>query len=134
MLSPEMALGAFPAWQRGRQHIHEAWTFETDPANLQPKVRPLNREIAAFLRDHPAASVEQARLNRCLDAIEAPWSRREENQLRAVWTAEHPDARSKSAALVAEVERLGVEPFLAPDPLSPIDVEEIHLICWMAIS
>ncbi|MHB8078214.1 MAG: helicase-related protein [Candidatus Krumholzibacteriia bacterium] len=133
-LSPEMALGAFPAWQRGRQHIHEAWTFETDPANLQPKVRPLNREVAVFLRDHPAAGIDQARLHRCLDAIEAPWSRREENQLRAVWTAEHPHAGTKSAALVEEVERLGVEPFQAPDPLSPIELGDIHLICWMAVS
>ena len=133
ILSTEMALGAFPAWQRARQHIFEAWTFETDPANLQPKVRPLNREVAAFLRDHPPAGVEQIRLHRCLDAIETPWSRREENQLRVIWSAEHSDTRSRAAALVAEVERLGLEPLVPPEPLAPIAVEEIHLICWMAI-
>jgi len=31
------------------------------------------------------------------------------------------------------VERIGAEPFHAPEPLPPIDADEIHLIAWMAI-
>jgi len=110
------------------------WTFETDPANLQPKVRRLNREVAAFLRQHPPAGIEQERLNRCLDAVESPWSLREENQLRLAWELVFPSSADKSKHLVEEVERIGAEPFRAPHPLPPIDREEIHLICWMAIA
>lgn len=134
MLSPEMALGAYDAWARARADILAAWTFETDPANLQPKVRRLNREVAAFLREYPPLGIEQERLHRCLDAVESPWSRREENLLRLAWERHFPDAAEKSTHLVEEVERIGAEPFRAPDPLPPIEAEEIHLICWMAIT
>lgn len=124
---------AFSAWQRARRHIHEAWTHETDPANLQPRVSKLNREVAEFLRQYTPRDVEQARLESCLDAVEAPCARREENLLRAVFEQEYPSFAAKSLAIVEEVERIGLEPFAAPAPLPPILPDEVHLICWMAI-
>ncbi len=124
---------AFSAWQRARQHIYDSWTHETDPANLQPKVSKLNREIAEFLRQYPPGDVEQVRLERCLDAIEAPCSRREENQLRAVFEAEFQSHDAKSKAVLEEVERIGLEPFQAPPPLPPISADDVHLICWLAV-
>jgi len=132
-LSFQMALGAYDAWGRARESIFGAWTFETDAANLQPKVRRLNREVAAFLREHPPPDVAQERLHRCLDAVESPWSRREENQLRLAWERTFATAAEKSKYLVEEVERIGAEPFRPSDPLPPIEIEEIHLICWMAL-
>ena len=30
-------------------------------------------------------------------------------------------------------ERIGLQPFAAPDPLPPIQPDEVHLICWLAI-
>ena len=132
-LSTEMAEAAFGAWERARRNIFEAWTFETDPANLQPRVRRFNREVADFLRDHPPVAIEQVRFERCLDAIESPWSRREENQLREIWKREFRIPGERSKAIVEEVERIGVEPYQPPDPLPPIELSDIHLICWMAI-
>ncbi|MBI2822536.1 MAG: hypothetical protein HYX74_09955 [Acidobacteria bacterium] len=58
VLSEEMALAAYDSWARARQSIFDAWTFETDPANLQPKIRKLNRDVAAFLRASPPPDVE----------------------------------------------------------------------------
>ena len=133
VLSDHMVLGVYGAWERARQNIFDSWTFETDPVNLQPKVRRLNRDVAAFLRGTPPAGVDQDRLNRCLDAIESPWSRREENQLRLAWERASEMPTEKALYLVEEVERIGAEPFHPPAPLPPIDAEEIHLICWMAI-
>jgi len=132
-MSPELEQAAFEAWQRARKNIFDSWTFETDPANLQPQVRKLNRNVAEFIRKYPPRDIEQERLTRCLDAVEAPWPRREENQLRAVFEQEYEDPFIKSKMLIEEVERIGVEPFHAPEPLPPIEQEEIHLICWMAI-
>ena len=133
VLGPQAELGAFEAWEWARRGIFEAWTFETDPANLQPRVRRLNREVAAFLRENPPAGIEQERLNRCLDAVESPWSRREENLLRMAWEHEFDSPGEKARHLVEEVERIGAEPFSAPDPLPPIEIDEIHLVAWMAI-
>ena len=125
--------GAYEAWRRAREDILDAWAFETDPANLQPKVRRLNREVADFLRLNPPSEVEFERLHAVLDAIEAPWSIREERQLRTAWEREYPSAGSKAYALVEEVERIGVEPHHAPEPLPPIESEDVNLICWMAL-
>ncbi|MCC6643085.1 MAG: helicase [Deltaproteobacteria bacterium] len=134
VVSTEMAESAYAAWGRARDHIYDSWMFETDPKNLQPRVRRLNREVAAFLRDNPASDMEQDRIERALEAVEAPWSRREEAQLRAVWVRDDFDrAGLKARALVEEIERIGAEPFHAPEPLPPIDPEEVDLICWLAI-
>jgi hypothetical protein len=129
----DLQQGAFAAWELARHDVFEAWSRETDPANLQPPVPKLSREVARFLREHPPRGVEQARLQRCLDAVEAPCSQRDMNQLRAVFEAEYPGRDARARALVEEVERLGLEPFQAPDPLPPIRSEEIQLVCWLAI-
>ncbi|MDI7267000.1 MAG: helicase-related protein [Myxococcota bacterium] len=133
VLSAEMALGAYDAWATARRSIFDAWAFETDPANLQPRIRKLNRDVAAFLRANPPADIEHERLHRCLDAIESPWPRREENLLRLAWERESPTPVEKARFLVKEVEDIGAEPFRPPDALPPIEVEDIHPICWMAI-
>jgi hypothetical protein len=125
--------GAFAAWQRARQDIFAAWQRETDPANLQPRVPKLNRQIAAFLRQHAPKGVEQARLTRCLEAIEAPCSRREENALRDVFQQEYAGHQAKGQALVQAVEQLGLVPFQAPHPKPPIRPEDVHLVCWLAM-
>ena len=133
VLCEEMVMAAYPSWDRARRNIFDAWTFETDPANLQPKIRKLNRDVAEFLRANPPVDVDQERLHRCLDAVESPWPRREENLLRLAWERPFETSAERSRVLVEEVERIGAEPFHAPDPLPPIEMEEIHLITWIAI-
>jgi hypothetical protein len=124
---------AFAGWQTARDHIFDSWSYETDPANLQPKVAPLNRKIAEHVRQYPPPGIEQARVEKCLDSIEAPCSVREQNLLREIFEKDYPSADAKSLAILREVERIGLEPFHAPEPLPPILPDDIHLICWMAI-
>jgi hypothetical protein len=133
VLSDAMRDLAFPAWERARRSIYDAWMAETDPANLQPRLRPLNRQIAMHLRETPPEALDEVALSRLLDAVESPWSRREENALREVFERVGSTAQERSDALAQEVARLGVEPFRAPAPLPPIHDDEIRLITWMAI-
>ena len=124
----------YTAWERAQASIHEGWMWETDPANLQPRIRPLNRQVAEYLRENPPADIEQARLFKVLDSVETPWSRRDENQLREAWNSEFTSATEKAAALVKRIEEIGVEPYEPPTPLPPIEQKEVNLICWMAIT
>jgi len=124
---------AFSAWQRARQDIFASWTYETDPANLQPRVPALNRAVADHIRQYPPQGIDQQRLARGLEAVEAPCSVREQKLLRTVFEQDFRSADAKSLALIAEIERIGLEPFHAPEPLPPIQLEDVHLICWMAI-
>ena len=68
-----------------------------------------------------------------MEAIETPCQRRQENQLRAVFAAEYKSAAERVQKIVETVELLGLEPVPAPRPLSPIQPEEVHLICWLGI-
>lgn len=40
----------------------------------------------------------------------------------------------KSRQIVDKVDELGLQPFEAPDPLPPIEENEVKLICWMVIA
>ena len=69
-------------WEVAQQDVWDHWMHETDPANLQPHVRPLNHRVAEFIRSHPPRDLPENRLNRALDVLESPWPRREEIMLR----------------------------------------------------
>lgn len=131
MLSPELYDRAFPAWQAARRDIFEEWTFATDPANLQPRVRPSLRAAADHLRRYPPPRMTQEELDRLTEAIEAPWGPRIERQIRLAM--ESAEGTAASSAIAETVKRLGLEPFQAPAPLPPIQEEDIRLICWLAV-
>lgn len=124
---------AYVAWERAWRDIFRAWEHETDPRNLQPRVPRLNLEIAAFMRSSAPPDVDQGRWRHCLDAIEAPCSYRDQKALREVFEGDYPSASARAEALMAKIEELGLEPFLAPEPLPPISPGDVSLICWMAI-
>jgi len=132
-LSTDMIEKAYEAWDIAHNSIYEAWMYETDPANLQPKIRTLNLKVAEFIQENPPDEINQERLDYCTEAVQSPWSRRDENLLRIVWNNEYSSDKEKSLALIKKIENIGIEPYQAPDPLPLIEKDETHLICWLAI-
>lgn len=118
----------YEAWEKAQNSILTAWDFESDPINLQPPVRPLNKTVADFLRSSTNHTLDSAKLTRALDILESPWPRREEAMLRAQYNPE-----AQPVDLVDFILEIGIEPFLAPEPLPPIDIEDIHLVVWAAV-
>ena len=106
---------------------------KTDPANLQPKVRKLNRELADYLSDTLVDGIEEAKLERTIDTLLSPWPRRQEWKLREVWTAEHESERAKVQALIECVQDTGIEPVDHPERYQNIDKDEVRLVCWLRI-
>jgi Helicase conserved C-terminal domain len=124
----------FDLWEIAQKDIWSAWMRETDPANLQPKVRPLNQRVAEFIRANRPPDSDGPLVNQALDILEAPWPRREEILLRD-WF--HDDAVSgidKARTLVARILDTGLEPFNQPQLLPPIEVGDIELVCWMGLT
>ena len=124
----------FDLWATAQGHIWRSWMIETDPANLQPKLRPLNRRAAEFIRANPPAEIDGARLTQALDVLESPWPRREEIMLREWYDDETRAGAAKAVYLIDKILEAGLEPFREPPTLAPIRVDEIELVCWMAIS
>jgi hypothetical protein len=124
----------FALWDIARDHVWDAWMFETDPANLQPKVRPLNQRVAEFLRDNHPFDESAEQINRALDILEAPWPRREEVLLREWFNDRSLAGSDKFRFFVSQILETGLEPFNQPKLLPPIEKEDIRLVCWMGIT
>lgn len=132
-MSDDLRRAVHDAWTTARRNIYEEWTLATDPANLQPRVRPLFRNAANHLRRYPPSGVLQDDLNEILDSLEAPWGLRIERQFREIFDPDSSDPQLISQRIVDKVRELGLQPFVAPDPLPVIDEDEVHLVCWMAV-
>lgn len=122
-------------WDMAQSNILNHWMLETDPANLQPKVERINREVAAFIRDHPPQEESPGNVKDALDILESPWPRREQISLRKLFKEgqEQPDVQELTSRLVEYILGTGLKPSQIPLPLPVIEKEDIQLLCWMAI-
>ena len=128
-----MAVGAYNAWLRARRDRFDEWMRATDPKNLQPRIRPLFRELAEHLRNHPPADVPQPVIEEAIDAVMAPWGVRYEREFRPIMRDNSLTDKEKSSRILDKVHELGMSPYAAPEPLPLIDQSEISLVCWMAV-
>jgi hypothetical protein len=128
----DLADGAYDAWRRARRDIFGEWMQATDPANLQPRVRPTLRAAGDHLRRYPPPGLTQEEIDRVVESLEAPWGARVERIIREAMT--EGSGPAISIGLVAKVRLLGLQPYRPPDPLPPIDEDEVTLICWLAVS
>jgi hypothetical protein len=135
-LPEDLRQGVYTAWDRARQDILDEWALATDPANLQPKVPKLCREMAEHLLKYPPAGMSAAEIDEVRDCLSAPYPARVQNAFRPLFTpdAEDCDPYEVSRAIVAQVKELGLQPYEAPEPLPPIDSDQVSLICWMGVS
>ena len=87
--------------------------------------------VANHLIKFPPTGIVQEEVDRLVESVEAPWGVRYERQIREAM--ESAGGAAASTAIAETVRRLGLEPFKAPDPLPPIEEQDIRLICWMAV-
>ena len=127
----DVPMDAYTAWQTARHDIFNEWSLATDPANLQPKVRPALKAAADHLRKYAPPDLNQEEINALIESIEAPWGTRIEKQIREA--VEQANGIETSKVIVQVVKRLGLEPFRAPEPLPPVEESEVRLVCWMSI-
>lgn len=66
-----------------------------------------------------------------VEVTEVRWGVRYEKRIRE--TIESASGAAAPTAIAETVRRLGLEPYKAPDPLPPIEEQEIRLNCWMAV-
>jgi len=120
-------------WEVIRRNIWDAWMLQTDPVNLQPKVRPLNQRVAEFIRANPPIDHDDNRISQALDILESPWPRREETLLRGWFESEKLAGTEKAKDLVEKILTTGIEPYRQTPLLPPIELEDVQLICWMGV-
>jgi hypothetical protein len=123
---------AFEAWAAAQEHILAAWTLQTDPANLAPAIPKVLRDAAALVRtDGTFLGDAQDGL---AARLAAPYQVRVQREVRQILTGPRTTPPEKITALYELANRVGLTPPPAPLPLPPIDLGDIHLICWTAIT
>jgi len=132
VLDEETHARAYSAWEWARQDIYASWQRATDPANLQPKIPKPMRDAADLLRANPPPELGQRELDRLCDAIEAPYGNRIQRLIRDALDSDRPVVE-QARGVVRVVTELGLEPAPAPEPLPVIELEDVHLVCWLAI-
>ena len=124
---------AYEAWIHAKNSIFDWWRLQTDPANLQPIIPKINRDVSDFLFSNPPNDIDHDFFNSILSSVEAPWRIRDQRLLRETWKLEYDSDQDKSIALCKRIKEIGVEPYVAPKPLVNIEKADINLICWMYI-
>ena len=132
--SKKLNNAVFDAWDRAQKDIYDEWTFFTDPKNLQPKVRKINRDIQEHLSNHHPTNTDDKDLNRALECLLSPCSVKEERILRAIYKDENISPTEKSKLLVEKIKEIGLEPYKKPDTYPTIDKDMIHLVCWIGLT
>ncbi|MCE9584695.1 MAG: helicase, partial [Planctomycetes bacterium] len=129
----DLANATYDAWLRAREDVFTEWQFATDPKNIQPRIRPYLLRVADHLRRNPPGDVLEGDLKNLLATLEAPIGVRHERALRAAYDPDAGDAPERVKALILKVRELGLQPYIQPKPLPPIEKDEVSLICWMAV-
>ena len=122
---------AFDAWAAAKDHIHRAWMFNADPANLTRPVPKVMRDAADLVRAHGAHLGDGQ--DRLIARLEAPYAPRIQRAVRDVMTSTGLADRQKADQLLSLADHLGLVVQPAPQPLPQIDPDDVHLICWTAI-
>lgn len=89
-------------------------------------------EAAGYVRDFLPADMSLDDADRLAETLEAPWGLRIEKAIREVLRSEQAGT-AITRALADKVKELGLQPWKAPEPLPPIDLDEVVLVVWMGV-
>jgi hypothetical protein len=131
-LSDAAYQGVFDAWPEARRAIFRSWMRLTDPANLQPDVKGVLRRAADLVRDaqSPLSNEERTRV---AVALSQRWPIRISREVGRIMDDDVVPVAERIVALRALVEAEGLEAPPPPEPLPPIDEDEVRLVAWMAV-
>ena len=131
VLDEQTYQAAFDTWEAAQQDILTQWKRQTDPLNLAPQVPKAMRDASALVRAHGSFLEKQEELDRRLNA---PYAPRIQREVRRILVDQHITDKEKVRALYTFAESNGLTPPPRVQPLPPADKEDIHLICWIAIT
>lgn len=124
---------AFEAWELALTHIVTEWNRAADPANLTPAIPTAIGRAVALVREHAGAVMTVEQADQLVETLEAPYPERVLRVIRSAMAAS--DTPNKQVQQIAQVAReLGLQPSPPPEPLPEIDRDDVHLICWLAIT
>jgi len=133
LLDEETYRGAFDAWEIARADIVARWNYLADKANLEPRIPPALARASEILRTHSPAELTQDQVDRAMDSLAAPYPERTVRTIRAAMASSGNPAE-QAHEIIRVIGALGLEPYIPPDPLPEITPEDVHVVCWLALT
>ena len=124
---------AFDAWAVARDDVIERWNWHADKANLEPKVPKVLARAAEIVRSSPPPGVNQEAVDRAVDTLQAPYPERILRTFRAALGGTD-DPAAQADHVLRIIADLGLQPYEAPEPLPEVTDDDVHLICWLALT
>lgn len=132
VLPDGMRRAAYDAWAAARADILAEWEVATDPRNLKPAIPKPMRDAAELLREHRPPDMGAEDFHLLLDTIEAPYDTRTQRMIRQAMN-DHVNPGDRVNAVLQVVKDLGLKPPEEIKPLPEITIEDVHLVCWIAL-
>lgn len=133
VLSDDRAAGAFRAWEAARRHIHARWSEATDPASLQPRVPKPMRDAAALITRTAPPGMSRVDADDLVNRLNGNYNQRVQAIFRAIVRSETEDDE-KARRIAEQADDLGLVATPPPDPLPAITLDDVHLVCWLAVA
>jgi hypothetical protein len=131
-LPDAIRLMAYLAWEVARTHVFDEWIAGTDPSAYRPSVPKPMRDAADVLRAYPPPGMAATQVEHLLDTLEAPYDLRTQRVIRRA-LADHRDPADQVTQLIRVVDELGLQPPAPLEPLPEIELDDVHLVTWMAL-
>ena len=133
VLDGTVAAEAFDAWAAAQADIVARWNHFSDKANLEPKIPAALRQAADIVRSHPPPTKTDDEIGTAIDALQAPYTERITRLVRHALRSA-PTPAEQAVAVLRVIEEQGLQPQPAPEPLPETAPEDVHLVCWQALS
>ena len=133
VLDDATAERAFDAWEAARADVVAGWNHLSDKANIEPRIPKALRTATEILRTSPPAGFTQERIDAAMNALSAPLPERTARSIRAAMQGSENPA-DQAAKIMEVVETLGLPPYAPPEPLPFITADDVHLVCWQALT
>ena len=123
---------AYDAWQVARADVTARWNFMADKANLEPDIPRALRRAAEIVRTSPPPEENQETIDRAVDTLSAPYPERTVRRFRQAMNAStEPVVQARN--ILAVIAELGLEPYIPPEPLPQVTLDDVYLVTWLAI-
>lgn len=132
-ISEAARTGVFEAWQVAEADIYTKWSELTDPANLRPAVPLALRQAHELVTEH-GGSLDFSAQEALLSVLDANWEKRIVDAVRDIVRDGDASPGERVERLQTLVKEAGLEAPPAPQPLPPIERDDIRLVCWMAVT
>lgn len=131
-LTEEASRQVFEAWDIARRDIFEKWTTLTDPANLSPAFPLAIREAATIVQDHGTHLGGEGQQD-LFRRICGRWPKRIVDEIRNIVRSDGTPRQKVDSLQRFVVQEQALDIPEQAKPLDPICIEDIRLVCWMAV-